>query len=218
MMGIDHESLMQQHTRERYFLGELPAQERDAFEEHLADCAVCLQELAAANIFAANASAVFADLAAAKATAKPAGWQAFLRPYSFPALAFSGALNVALLLFAGYGLLRLERASPPRSGASEMFTVHPPARGGESQVCAVGKAKAFATLRFDLAQPYQKYSYTLEGAGTVPVAPPGASETLDLTVALAGIAPGDHKFRVTGWNGQHEVEIGECVLRVAPGQ
>ena len=39
-------------------LGELPPAERDEFEEHLADCRMCMQEFGAMDIFAANASAV----------------------------------------------------------------------------------------------------------------------------------------------------------------
>jgi hypothetical protein len=215
-MGPEHDAILRSQTSERYILGELLPHEREAFEEHVADCAVCMQDLAAADVFAANASAVFADEAVQKATAKSPGWFAFLRPQAFPTLAFSGALNIALLVFVGYGVTRMYSGAGPRSGISEVFTVRPPARSGESQVCSVDKSKSFATLQFDLSRPYRKYSYSLEGVGqsSMDVSKPSGSETLNLTVATTGLKTGDHKFKLSGWDGQRNVEIGECILRV----
>jgi hypothetical protein len=217
-MGLDHDAVIKSHAPEKYVLGELLPHEREEFEEHLADCTSCMQDLAAADMFAANASAVFADEAAAKnaikAPKKQGGWFDFLRPRAFPALAFSGVLNIALVVFAGYGVIRMSRTPDLRPAVSETFTVRPPARSGESQVCLVG-TKSFATLQFDLSRPYQRYTYSLEGVGQNPVnAAPSGSETLNLTVPLAGLKPGDHKFTLSGWDGQRNVEIGECVLRV----
>jgi hypothetical protein len=216
-MGPDHETVIRLHTPERYILGELLPQEREEFEEHAADCNICMQELAAADLFAANASAVFADEARAGAKAKSGGWLDFFRAHAVPSLAFSGVLNVALLMVAGYGVVKLSSVPDVRPGVSEMFVVRPPARSGESQVCAVGKSRSFATLTFDLPHAYQRYSYSLEGVGRSSVdAHQAGGETLHLTVALAGLKPGDHKFQLTGWDGQQTAEIGECILRVPP--
>jgi hypothetical protein len=219
-MGIDHEAAIRTHTPERYILGELKPLEREEFEEHLADCRMCMQEIRAMDIFAANASAAYADEAAAKTEVKSSGWFGFLRPGAFPALAFSGALNLALLVCVGVGIARFESLREPRPGVTEVFAVHPPARSGENQVCPVGKNSAFATLRFDVSQPYQRYSYSLEGAGqsSLDAAKTPPSETLNLTVSVEGLKPGDHKFKVTGWDGLQEKPIGECILRVEPGK
>jgi hypothetical protein len=223
-MGLDHDAVIRSQTPEKYVLGELLPHEKEEFEEHLADCTLCMQDLAAADMFAANASAVFADEAAAhaekavRAENKSGSWFDFLRPRAFPVLAFSGVLNLALLVFVGYGIARMSRVPDLRPEVSETFTVRPPARSGESQVCAVGKSRSFATLQFDLSRPYQRYSYSLEGAAQSPVkaAHPSGSETLNLTVLVAALKPGDHKFTLTGWDGQQNVEIGECILRVEP--
>lgn len=225
---MDHESIIRSHTPERYILGELRPQEREAFEEHLADCRMCMQEIRAMDIFAANASAVFAGEAsqnhvvaagerAGKNEAKP-GWFDFLRPRAFPVLAFSGVLNVALLVMVGVGITRYASLSEPHPGLSQVFSVRPPSRAGESQVCPVEKNSAFATLRFDLSQPYTRYSYSLEGAGEKSLDAPKlpTAETLNLTVSVAGLKPGDHKFQLTGWDGQNEKPLGECILRVGP--
>ena len=214
---MEHETIVRDHTPERYFLGELPAAERDDFEEHLADCPVCRQELAAADIFAANAVAVFEDAATQNVESKSRGWLAFLRPRAFPVLAFSGVLNIALLIFAGYGVTRMSQISRPV--VSEVFTVRPAARGANDQVFTVGKSKPVVILQFDLPRQYRKYSYSLEGAGQkVDLDVPGKAETLNLAVPVARLQPGEHKLRVVGWDGQQDVEIGHCVLRVEPAK
>ncbi|MDQ1471210.1 MAG: hypothetical protein QOJ99_2690 [Bryobacterales bacterium] len=226
-MGLDHDAIIRSQTPEKYVLGELLPHEREEFEEHVADCTICMQDLAAADMFAANASAVFADEAAALAnkSAKAAGeksgsWFDFLRPRAFPVLAFSGVLNLALLVFVGYGVTRMATVPELRPEVAEAFTVRPPARSGPGQVCAVGRSRSFATLQFDLSRPYQRYSYSLDGAGQSPVnaARASGSETLNLTVLVSGLKPGDHKFELSGWDGQRNVEIGECILRVEPGK
>ena len=206
-------------TPERYILGELPPDEREEFEDHMADCTVCMQEVAAADMFAANAAAVFADRKAAEGEKSSPRWFDFLRPRAIPALAFSGVLNLALLGLVGYGVTRMTLSSS-RPQVSEVFTVHPPARSGEHRVCIVGKSKAFAILQFDLAHRYERYSYSLEGVGesSVDLSRSSAAETLSLAIPLAGLKPGDHKFELLGWNGQQNTPIGECVLRVDANQ
>ena len=220
-MEADHASVIRSHTPERYILGELPPQEREEFESHLADCRVCMREIEAMDIFAANVSAVFADEARQKGSvAKPWGWFEFLRPRAFPVLVFSGVLNLTLLICAGVGVSRLATPSQPHSGISEVFTVRPPARSGQGQICPVTRNSIFATFRLDLPQTFRRYSYSLEGAGqnSVDAAKVGQSETLNLTVSVAGLKAGDHRFEVTGFDGQTEKLIGECLLRVEPGR
>ena len=40
----------------------------------------------------------------------------------------------------------------------------------------------------------------------------------DTPAAHAGLKPGDHKFTLSGWDGQRNVEIGACILRVEPNK
>ncbi|MES1262679.1 MAG: zf-HC2 domain-containing protein [Acidobacteriota bacterium] len=210
---MDHDTVVRAHIPERYFLGELPPAERDDFEEHMADCSACRQDLAVTDIFAANAAAVFEDAAAEAAKGKSRPWYEFLRPRAIPVLAFSGALNLALLLFVGYGVTRMSQDARP--GVSEVFTIRPPARSAGDQVFTIAKSKRFAVLQFDLTRPYQRYSYAIEGAGPKMDVPASANaEALTLTVPLAGLRAGDHKLLVTGWDGRENFEIGHCVLRV----
>jgi len=211
---MDHRTAVETHTPERYVLGELLPLEREEFEEHMADCSVCMNEVAAADVFAANATAVFEEEAAAKTRAT--GWLDLFRPRAWGALAFSGALNLALLAFVGYGLLHTSQRVELRPDVSETFVVRPPARGIE-QVLTVRAGSRFVTLQFDLAHRYQKYSYSLEGNTSQLEVPPDA-ETLNLTVPTAGLAPGDHSLRVEGMDSQRTDDLGRCVLRISPAK
>ena len=42
---MNHEEAMKAQTTERYLLGDLPENERDAFEEHYFECAICADEV-----------------------------------------------------------------------------------------------------------------------------------------------------------------------------
>src|SRR5438270_8453217 len=48
---IDHQQAINKMMAERYLLGELALQERDAFEEHLFDCSACFEQVRAGTEF-----------------------------------------------------------------------------------------------------------------------------------------------------------------------
>ena len=61
---MNHEHAVAAQFSERYVYGDLPGKERDDFEEHLADCSLCSEDVMAAQAFAANMRAVFHEQAA----------------------------------------------------------------------------------------------------------------------------------------------------------
>jgi hypothetical protein len=75
-------------------------------------------------------------------------------------------------------------------------------------------------MRFDAAQPYARYSYSLDGVASLTFEPSRgtAAEALNITIPLSSLKPGDHKFQVSGWDGQSEKPLGECMLHVSPVQ
>jgi len=60
MSTMNHEQAIQGQAAERYLLGELQGQEREAYEEHFFDCAACAEEVKAGAAFARAARAHFA--------------------------------------------------------------------------------------------------------------------------------------------------------------
>jgi hypothetical protein len=100
MTQMDHNEAIQQQAAVKYVLGELPPDQRDAYEEHYFDCCLCATDIKALATFADNAREVLrqekvSDLALDPIPA-PAKWFAWFRPIiAVPAFA-------ALLLVIGY--------------------------------------------------------------------------------------------------------------------
>ena len=56
---MDHETATKLQAAARYIAGDLPAADRDQFEEHFFLCPKCAEEVRWEQIFAANARALF---------------------------------------------------------------------------------------------------------------------------------------------------------------
>lgn len=219
---MNHETALGMKAAERYLLADLPQADRDAFEEHLSDCAQCMEDVWAGELLRANAKSVFQDRSTGRPVPKTIGWLDWLRLRPVPALALSGALNVAMLAIVGYGGLhtipaleaRLNELSEP--GITQEFRLRGISRGTEQEFTVTGN---FATLRMDVARRYQRYAYILEDrSGRIRLAHrlsvPPDSPGMALTVPVAGLDNGDYRLKVTGSDGGQSEEVAVCVLRI----
>src|SRR5262245_34782671 len=114
--AMDHNSAVKLEACEKYVLGELSPELREAYEEHYFSCAECAAQLRSTVELVAASRQVFADppVLADKADVSPerSGWFAWLRPaVAVPAFA-------ALLLLIGYQnfftIPRLKDSAAPR--------------------------------------------------------------------------------------------------------
>jgi len=219
---MDHEEAIQAQASMRYVLGDLTPAERDAFEEHFADCSNCMNEVGMATAFKANAREVFRDRAARGTPAKGAAW---LRWRPFPVLAFSAALNLVFLVGLGYGLLRLRPAMRPEVAeliepqSIEVVPVHGTTRGSSEPVQTVRASGRTLVLTFDLPQGYEHYYYSIDRTGTKvlsgEVTATGRPDTLNLQIPVARLHPGEYRVVLTGASGVTREELGACVLQVS---
>jgi hypothetical protein len=218
---MNHNRAIETKSAMRYVLGDLAPGDRDEFEEHLADCSNCMNEVWMATSFAANAKEVFRSAPVKPARAPLFAWLHW-RP--FPALAFSAALNIVLALGLGYGMLHLypalrtQIAELDEPGAIDVVPVQGVVRDASSSPQVVKVSGPLAVLSFDLPQHYQRYAYSGAGASgkevlSGEVADAGA-DTLNLRVPIGRLAPGDYKTTLTGVSGSQREEIGTCLLRV----
>jgi hypothetical protein len=216
---MDHEQAIQEHASMRYALGELTPAERDAFEEHFADCSFCLKDVEASTAFAANARQVFRERAAAGIPAKGFRW--FLwRP--FPAFALSAAFNLVLLAGLGYEVVHMHPTTPAAvadsAGAQnvDIVPIHGATRGSEQ--LQVVRASRPVVLTFDLPHSYEHYRYAIERAGTAVLSGElkvvGHADSLNLQIPVARLSPGEYRVTVTGTNSSAQENLGACLLQV----
>lgn len=220
---MNHTQAVEMKSPMRYVLGELEAAERDQFEEHMADCSNCMDEVWRATQFGANAREVFR----ARAEERPAGRLArWLRWRPFPALAFSTALNVALaacLGFAGFSVypsMRTQLARLSRAGAVQVVNVHGQVRDASGASQVIQASGSGIVLSFDLPQHYQSYAYSVADASGRVVSSGETrgdfADTLNLMLPIGQLAPGEYKVTAAGLAGNQREELGSCLLKVGP--
>lgn len=218
---MNHNQAIDTKSPMRYVLGELAPADRDEFEEHLADCSNCMNEVWMATSFAANAKEVFRS-EPAKPHAAP--FLAWLQWRPFPAFAFSAALNIVLALGLGYGMLHVypalrEQIGELREpGAIDVVSVRGVVRDASASLQVVKTSGPLVVLSFDLPQHYQRYVYSIAGrsGGVVlsgEVRDTGA-DVLNLRVPVRRLSPGEYKTTVAGVNGGQHEDLGICLLQV----
>jgi hypothetical protein len=220
---MDHTLALKEQTAERYIFGELSDSERDEFEEHLADCSKCNEDVKAAQIFASNSYAFFreeahaADAVTDRKKVRLPWWRMRW------ALAFSAGLNVALAGVALYAFLALvpflknEIQVLGAPAVTETFSLAGNARSARP-VYSVPR-NASAAFRLDLPEQFDSYTCGIEkNAGgpqkTYNLRIAAGRETLDLTIPAAGLDPGDYNVSLRGLRSGQSQLLSTFTLRV----
>jgi anti-sigma factor RsiW len=94
---MKHEFAIATHAVERYVLGEMSSEERDAFEEHYFACGECADDVRATSQFAGTATAVFHEDAEAPRKASLLDWLQI--KWLSPALATAAFAAIAVIVF-----------------------------------------------------------------------------------------------------------------------
>jgi hypothetical protein len=196
---MDHDVAHKTQAVERYLLGEMPLEERDAFEEHYFACEVCAQEIRAGSAFTRDLTSVLRE----DVPARTSVWPSWLRlPVLVPACA---AMFLASVV--GYQNLAVLPAlkAPQALGAAVVLD-------GQTR-SGLPKVNAGEPLRFQMAldgvTAASRLRVELDGAGgqtieggNVPA--PQAQQPLD--VYFPGtLAPGRYAVVVREDPGGREV-------------
>jgi hypothetical protein len=108
---MDHEVAAKTHAVERYLLGELPATERDAFEEHYFSCAECAEGVRSGSELTREMKAALSELQSRPQVSSPSWSSWFRMPVLVPTFA-----ALALAFVVGYqNLAVLPDLEAPRS-------------------------------------------------------------------------------------------------------
>jgi hypothetical protein len=196
---MEHETVTPSRAVERYVLGEMVPDERDAFEEHFFACRDCAEDIRYASAFVANARAALDEqrLTRPVQTARERrDWFAWLRPAWAPA--FAGVL-LALLGYQSMVRMpalqaRVAALSAPRQVISQ--TLRPETRGEVPVIeSAAGEPLEFS---FETAPGAESDSYTAEVvhsdsgavAFNVPVTVPPDGQPVTISIPDPKLQPG----------------------------
>jgi anti-sigma-K factor RskA len=229
MGQMDHSEAVNLMAAERYLLGELPADLRDAFEEHLFDCPECAFDIRAGVAFVDEARVQLPGLAATQAESAPqtvtnapdrpateprrrkwSGWWGS----TFSTPAFAAPVFATLLLVIGYQnlvtypALRTE-ATEPRLLSS--VTLHADVRGARTVVTADRKQGVLLKIDLPGQEGQTVYSfYTVDlynpqgklawTRNITPAAAEADSETLSVALPGEGIETGGYSLVISGVN------------------
>src|SRR5262249_53456247 len=181
---MDHNEALRSQACEKYLLGELPTDQRDAFEEHYFSCSECARQLQTAADFLSASREILAerlaDLSVGTTRTWPGFWAMLRRP------AFAVPVFAALLLLIGYQnfvvIPKLQRPSKPR--AIPMFSlISANVRGENDHTFPVSANEPFGVY-FDVPVHPEYSSYVIrlvDPSGTATLLPPLSSAEAEKT-------------------------------------
>jgi hypothetical protein len=111
---MDHEVAAKTQAVERYLLGEMPASERDTFEEHYFSCAECAEEVRSGSELHRELKAALRELPSRSQVSSP-GWFSWFR---MPALVPTFAAAAMAVVIGYQNLAVLPDLEAPRSMTS----------------------------------------------------------------------------------------------------
>jgi hypothetical protein len=144
---MNHKQAVELQLAVKYVLGELPAVQRDEYEDHYIDCPECARDVNAAAAFADTAREVFRQEAKSEAHAQGqerGGWFAWLRPIiAVPAF----AMLLLLLAYESFVVIPNAKEKSASGGAQILFSSYPlrgvNTAGDEGRTISIRSGEAF---------------------------------------------------------------------------
>ena len=125
---MDHKTAVETMAAERYLLDEMNGDEREAFEEHFFECALCADVIRSGGLMRDGIRAGLITPRATARAATPLSWR--------PAIAIPWAAAAALAIVAGYESVHAPSASNGVPLALAPMTLRPASRGEDARVTA----------------------------------------------------------------------------------
>ncbi len=147
---MDHEEAVREQAAERYVLGELPAGQREAFEEHFFQCPECAREVQLGAVFLANVRTVLAEQAQrqrARLIERILDWKPLLPAALAACLVL--ALSTGYLALVSVPALKKQVAGLTAPQSYPAVFLKPVLRG-EEQVIEIPRQSMFLGLAVDV--------------------------------------------------------------------
>jgi hypothetical protein len=204
---MEHEEAIKNLTAERYLLGELTANDREAYEEHLFSCPACFEQVKAGAEFVGHLRRAGVDDPVAE-VAQPR-WPQSLRSMLRPAPAFA----LAACMLAGASLyqnmITLQMLKAPQVESRYILTE--PNRG-QSVVNAPRNSRIRLAVEFRHTKEFAFYEAQIQTAdGKVKYAVPfllqASQDTIELSLYAGTLQPGKYVLVVQGKDGDSKQEL-----------
>ena len=205
---MDHTQAIDGKFTERYLLGELTPAQRDQFEEHFFDCAICADDVQFGAVFVDNARAVLREEPISEETATSPNKTAYARyglPFQSAALAF-----VILLCVTGYeNVVTIPNLKAHNTGvrAPEILpSISLIGMGSRAETNPVG-APVARDFVFEMEIPggpeFTGYLSEIRDQRdtlkfSVPISPQQARDMVRLAIPAGTLPAGNYKLVVTG--------------------
>jgi hypothetical protein len=230
---MNHDEAVQEMATERYLLGELSPELREAFEEHMFDCQECALDVRAGNVFLTEAKVQLPAIVAAAAPAesprpeanrdpresKKPWWSFLTGPMLRPAFAMPAfAVLLAVIAFQNFATIPSLRSAATEPRIMAPSSLHADTRGSEATIVQ-GDRKQGAAVLIDLPQGYSSYEIALNDPQgkrfwTQTVTAPETG-TLTLSLPGMGLQQGSYTLNLTGISPQGaRTELGRRVLDI----
>ncbi len=200
---MDHDQAIETKFPMRYVLQELTPADRDEFEEHMADCSNCMNEVWMATAFAANAKEVFRAEGARQVAERAPWWGRF----SFGAAPQWIPVAACLLLAVTVGYQNLFEIQSLRAKIGQLdqpqvlasTPIVPPSSRGSSHLIEIPSGVAFfpLSLATDVVGPGRQYQCELRSkSGNViwnaPLQALDPDQPLRLLIPTSQVSEGDY--------------------------
>jgi hypothetical protein len=198
MSLMDHNRAVEIQATERYLLGQLDTEERDAFEEHFFDCTLCADDVKAAARFRLAGREVAREPVSLRPA--PRRWEWLRFPVLAPSMA-SLLLLGAVVYQAGFQIPALKRQLD--GGQSIAAVSLSETTRGTSSIPVVPAGGSFVTVYFDLPSGASSAAYRCtiaDAAGkavdTIPAAAPRSGEPMNLLLSRKRFPSGVYTLTV----------------------
>jgi hypothetical protein len=215
---FDHEQAIKALMAERYLLGELAESERDAYEEHLFQCAVCFEQVKAGTEFVSYLNRFGAE--STPSESDPAPHPGFFKGLRHPAAVLALSLLVCM---SGIGVYQASVISRQKEPGLELRSVLTGiAHGGESaKVIRVSRsANISVAVEYTLRDELTAYGVRiLSDSSKVNYNLPIPGNQVDGMASIA-IPPGSlgaGRYSVIVWGRNHdgvEIEVGRFAFEL----
>ncbi|HTS24354.1 MAG TPA: zf-HC2 domain-containing protein [Bryobacteraceae bacterium] len=203
---MEHDHALKTQAVDRYLLGEMPADERQEFEEHYFICAECGRDVREGARFRANAREVLRDPRHFQAVEDRSSRFWWWRLPSMAPVAASLLLLGVVVYQAGFEIPSLKhQARLPVEGAVS-FTLRDTTRGANgAQIVQIPHTSGLVSLHFDILTdektPWYECSITSASGsvmGVTKVAAPTGDEPAVIHVRPDFFNPGRYNIAVRG--------------------